>query len=668
MAELKATPRNAALGAIADALVKAREFGDKAKIPFTELGLGELLLGKTPEELNEWSYGNAPLRVAGRGTGSRVPQLKQGRAEQFADTIFTLPGAGPLARASARAVTAVPRAVRHGAEQFAHASAAANPRVVKETGGNWLHSEGTEYLDDLLQKHARYGNVYSAEQQAFEAANPNAAAVNNWVRGPLTKYTRQHLGAETDPLLKLADEGISPLSRDELLNPDLPSLANRRRKKAGLSQPDLGGYQQGWADRADAMVFPQEIGGLRTGLGDQWEELLSNPEIRASVINDYWPELVQREGAWLGKLSDDAKVYQFSGDEAPYHLGLDRTVDALRKGLTSADLPPHLALSPEKLKQMGIEKAVRYQNELDTFLKNRDIQELLEAGRSPSYGGKRLKEFDNGYYITELGLPEALTEDMQKLVRQNPDGTWTALSPSGRPMQRRLTPGTESPLVDVVEDTPERAILGGMLGHEGRIMDHCVGGYCGEVARGGTRVLSYRGPDGKSHVTLDIEQGIPAELRDRAQQAIRAYENYDADLVSKGKAFDALDFPTWLEENYPDLLEHGPELFENGASSPIVRQVYGAANSTPKPEYQAPIGQYLREAQLYGDDYTMKNAGLYPVRTRNAHFTKDELRQLVDEGDVDAKAVWDSEFGDWEAYKEGGLVEADDDFAYPGML
>lgn len=367
----------------------------------------------------------------------------------------------------------------------------------------------------------------------------------------------------------------------------------------------------------------------------------------------------------MGKLPDEEKLYQFAGDEAPWTLGFDRTVDALRQGMSMGDLPTHLALSPEKLKQMGIEKAVRYQNELDTFLKNRDVQELLEAGRSPIYSGKRLKEFDNGYYITELGLPEALTEDMQKLVRQNPDGTWTALTPGGKPMQRRLTPGTESPLVDVVEDTPERAILGGMLGHEGRIMDHCVGGYCGEVAEGRTRILSLRDPEGKSHVTFEIEQPADLELQRRVKELQDAHTKH----VQEVGIDDALDFPSWLEENAPEMLQYGPDVFDNDAVQPMVRQVFGAANSTPKDEYKALAGQYLKEIGLTGDDAAMRNAGLYPVRTRNAYFTEDELRQLVNEGDVDAMDTWQRYIIDnTDGYKEGGLAEADDDFAYPGMF
>lgn len=91
-AEMKPTPRSPRVGAIADALMAARDWADKAKVPEAVplvggQGLGSLVLGKAPEELTEMSYGNMPVRInplAGR-TASYVPEIKPGRKEQVAD-------------------------------------------------------------------------------------------------------------------------------------------------------------------------------------------------------------------------------------------------------------------------------------------------------------------------------------------------------------------------------------------------------------------------------------------------------------------------------------------------------------------------------------------------------------------------------------------------------
>jgi hypothetical protein len=102
-AEMKPTPRSARMGAIADALMAARDWADKAQVPevvplLGGQGLGSLMLGKAPEELNEMSYGNMPLRInpyAGQ-TASFVPEMKAGRKEQVADlaTLVSVPKVG----------------------------------------------------------------------------------------------------------------------------------------------------------------------------------------------------------------------------------------------------------------------------------------------------------------------------------------------------------------------------------------------------------------------------------------------------------------------------------------------------------------------------------------------------------------------------------------------
>jgi len=210
------------------------------------------------------------------------------------------------------AVGALDRMAQNAAPALVRQAGAVKPR-----GGNWLRSGGTEYIDELLQPYARRGNIYSQEQKDFEQVDPMMGALNNWIRGPMTKYVKRDLGTAEDPLLRLADEGISTLPKDQLLNPPFWAKTHAResRKASGLPQPDLGGYAQGWSDLADGMVLPVEVGGVRTGYGQHWGGTPTPPD------SPYWKDLVQREGEWLGKLPDDAKVHQFTGDESLGHLG-----------------------------------------------------------------------------------------------------------------------------------------------------------------------------------------------------------------------------------------------------------------------------------------------------------------------------------------------------------
>ena len=105
-AEMKPTPRKQLPGYLADALINARNFADRARVPESVpliggQGLGSMFLGQAPEEINELSYGNSPIQMnpyAGR-TGSYVPEMKRGRGQQLADalSLLSLPGARTVA-------------------------------------------------------------------------------------------------------------------------------------------------------------------------------------------------------------------------------------------------------------------------------------------------------------------------------------------------------------------------------------------------------------------------------------------------------------------------------------------------------------------------------------------------------------------------------------------
>jgi hypothetical protein len=171
--EMRPTPRNAMTGLFADALTGARNFADRAQIPqgvplVGGQGLGSLLLGQAPEELNEWSYGNAPIQInpnAGR-TASFVPEIKRGRGQQVADlaALSPLPGArGALAMsagavadpgAAGRAIFIGPKAKtwnREAAERAAALDATgADPRSIWMDTGTFKGADGKwrQEIDD----------------------------------------------------------------------------------------------------------------------------------------------------------------------------------------------------------------------------------------------------------------------------------------------------------------------------------------------------------------------------------------------------------------------------------------------------------------------------------------------------------------------------------------
>ena len=97
-AEMRAIPKNETLGAVADFVGRVREMANQYEIKdwvplLGGLGVGDLLVGKSPEEIENWAYGNAPMRIPEM---SNVPIVKTGRKESLADTaMLGLDVAGP---------------------------------------------------------------------------------------------------------------------------------------------------------------------------------------------------------------------------------------------------------------------------------------------------------------------------------------------------------------------------------------------------------------------------------------------------------------------------------------------------------------------------------------------------------------------------------------------
>lgn len=171
--EMRPTPRNALLGAIADALQAGKGFANKAQIPAAVpllggQGLGDVLLGQAPQELSEWSYGNAPMRInpnAGK-TASYVPEMKRGRGQGVADALMLaqvpggknalLAGAGAMDTGAAKAIFMGAKSKTWNAQAAERAMAleksGADPRAIWSETGTFKGPDGMwrQEIDDSL--------------------------------------------------------------------------------------------------------------------------------------------------------------------------------------------------------------------------------------------------------------------------------------------------------------------------------------------------------------------------------------------------------------------------------------------------------------------------------------------------------------------------------------
>lgn len=230
---IQPTPQSPALGGLADVLEYLRTAGNSKTIlppdswlaqKFGGAGrIGDLLLGKSPEEVREWSYGNAPMRLPPAGTGGYVPDFKRtlavdeatgnrkpgnvrsNRSDSLADTLFAAQPALPLAKAAGRA------GVRGGLQAIQAGMSGSGPLrgvlapvapayAVKPKGGNFDPTGLDQYLMDNFRD--------------------KKGATASWRDKQLRNYISKELGSPSDPLLQVEKEYPNLHLADDTLDQD----------------------------------------------------------------------------------------------------------------------------------------------------------------------------------------------------------------------------------------------------------------------------------------------------------------------------------------------------------------------------------------------------------------------------------------------------------------
>lgn len=115
-----------------------------------------------------------------------------------------------------KVIGALPGAVRHGAKEFAKASYAGAPNVVKREGGNWIENTidnsirglkkpNAPQVNDIdwLQNHraeklAKGENVDLIDE-AINSASANTA-MDKWVESKIGRYVKSEMGTPSDPI------------------------------------------------------------------------------------------------------------------------------------------------------------------------------------------------------------------------------------------------------------------------------------------------------------------------------------------------------------------------------------------------------------------------------------------------------------------------------------
>ena len=601
----RAIPQQPNLARLAELLQDAKSSGNQYSVPnwvplLGGSGAGDMLLGNAPEEIENWSYGDMPMRVPEM---SNVPQFKKGRAQSLADTAMLL--AGP-------------------AESTARNAMAGNVgMIIKPKGGNWLDAYATP--EKSATQFGRYDD---------------SAEMRDWLKQKLGKYIQNEMATPEDPIRRIAEEW--PAKRDVLISQQqskIPNLQELAAKYEDMGLPpevisnriananrdvltiqdkisELESYNplhytprdpsefdiDDVMAKREAADYPEE-GIAKTHLGKLWEHHADDSitPIRVKSISD----MDEKNNLWLKKLDKEDQVY------IPDHMmrtGFDKLTKELRSAShPDTDLPDFLRIDPAKLSRVSMPQAVEHVAKINAW---RDAEKLKEGRNTATVMHKEYP--DQGLSWMQMRMPE------------NQD--------------------TEA--------------LKAALKFEGDTMGHCVGQYCDEVAGGDSNIYSLRDRRGEPHVTIETQKTIPnvAKFFEDNRHIIDSPEFQD---TFKDMAYLNKDNYDDVSQLFRALkVPHTPAEMQEG-----IVQIKGKQNAAPNAKYLPAVHDFVRSKDWssVGDlqntlltdlrkDEQYMHPDLYKMATdKYGRFaTDDEMDALRDEFYI--KNIAGNKFAD------GGLV------------
>jgi hypothetical protein len=533
-----------------ETLSRAGTLGDIAKIPVDPL-LGkmqyEAVTGKKFPELKpisllpEQSITESPV-------GAKIlPFTTEG--QQFAGEVL----GDPLSYSVSGAGRGIKKAGKFLAEGLAEAEATGKgpvgkvmqtivPRfnVVKDPGGMLVGGE--KELDLQLFKMKKPATERYTDNQGDFVYDPHEVLVNKWIDTKVRKYIRNQAGTEADPILKAIESGVEHNFQPRMGDSKYSQKIKRAyvgKPEEGIAKTDLG---KEWEYTVDSVFRPTTTKTVKDILDDpNISDTRKQSKIRMETDLPVYTD-TDYEAIKLVKDIPDEYLYELTGDNVGHKFGFDHVADVLREDLRAGKL------TMQQMEQMSVEKAVRRAAEYDA----EKAKAMAKANASSVEGMPIPKQYDDGYKWVEL--------------KHDTDPKRT-----------------------------EKA-----LKSEGEMMGHCVGGYCPDVESGDIKIYSLRGPDGKSHVTIEA----------RPQFSMTLWRNSNMDLISRDPELMKLDVNM---RSLDDDHKYGRQMTErdyvremtkemkkrniNPVEPPSymeLHQVKGKQNKRPDEKYQNYISDFVK--------------------------------------------------------------------------
>jgi hypothetical protein len=638
----KNVPVDLARGFVSGVLGAPGDIESFARLPY------ELITGKdsptflpTSEDIEKRLpfRSEAPVSRAASGAG------------QLAGGFYLGPGS-PL-----RAVGALPGAIKHGAQEFAKASAAAAPRVIKPKGGNWLTGSIEKNLKPLKTRLAEAAdqNIGFGQGMSFRELREQDA-LNQWIDRNLTSYVKNEMATPQDPVRLMIDkrqvEIEGKYAKDEeraqkmadraaaetdprrkanltrqaqtMMNeakseyeialnhifhiaPDQVGINNiaapRFRRQNKTEQLGISGAAKAWEDATDVAITPRSVKEL-IDPSYQKQNSISGNIAEAESKKEQYP--------WLEKLDPESKVYSLERNFDPSNFGFDHIMDVLRQDVAAG------RIAPEQLSKVSMEQAVRRTSEFDQEM----AKKMREAQIKMTEGMPVHKEYPEGYKWIELAPPKDLTGGV---TLEPKAGGFDIVGPNGEDI------GWAKTKAEAIRISGQHKALEDALKYEGETMGHCVGGYCPDVLEGKSRIFSLRDAKGEPHVTVEAQPHNPnLESRYAKENLPDLYAKYSE---NRNKYFNS--WPEFLKAEAPELL--------NATENKIV-QIKGKQNRAPNEQYLPFVQDFVRGGK-WSDVGDLGNTGLYSSK---------DIVNFMPESFVATKAERDAAF---EKAKAAGRIQ-----------
>jgi hypothetical protein len=649
--QIRATPQNATLGAIANLLKQTYAPQRTQQMQGMMEFLGLPALARTVERV---SYGEPVTNI----NKANVPLLPADTGE--AAMLAGPPLASLAKRVGTNLVQTAPYVARDMAQSM---SSPLRSYVVKPKGGNWLAGSVERAVEPMRRKvmgyepSVRLQTINKELEQASQAGlDPETmqtfmsqigrerarlepdAAMNKWLDQKLGKYIRNEMATPEDPLRLQAD--AFPAIKAEQLAVKDAQLAKARadmeaaRQARGFTPEMMTSSQarirdlERERDFIDAQMgihaevqptgynvtrarreagFPEEGMGV-SDLAKKWEDRADTfvNELEAFDLTSAYPEVL-KDNPWLLKVPPETRVYDMlrGADE---DLGFAHLTDELRNALNpESGLPRELLLKYSDLDKMSVPQVAKRVDEINAW---RSVQKAeADMARAGNAATQVVKEYpEQGFKWVELRKPESTGKkatversELDELGINVDDATLREVA-EDMAFDEGLEEGTRE-FNDYVAQTirahntkvPTEVdesikILEDALKYEGETMGHCVGGYCPDVSEGRSKIFSLRDKKGQPHVTIEVSPRRPT-----VEQATKIA--IDEGLPPKGI----------------ETLERVAQIMSDPAfSTQDIVQIKGKGNKAPKEDYLPAVQDFVRSGK-FGKVGDLGNTGLVDV-------------------------------------------------------